>query len=271
MGYGTCIEDGVSAGGGCGTQSNNTVGVWTSMDLTHGSWKRASLLRMSSDGWPKCTYYRSHAAYSRATNKYVLWLNAEPGKDSDCTACADPESGKSSHCYLAGTSDSPSGPFAYQGVVPVRYTYEGGVGDFELFVDDDRNGTGYALYKRTGAAPGTYGHHMTLQQLTPDLLGVVESGSVGMETFAAAPFVEAPAMFKRRGVYYALFGKCCAFCAHGSGIGVWTSSGTPLGPWTPRGNIGCSSAAIAQQQFCGCVSAMAHTCADQAIIHCQRR
>jgi hypothetical protein len=100
---------------------------------------------------------------------------------------------------------------------------------------------------------------MTLQQLTPDLLGVVESGSVGMDTFAAAPFVEAPAMFKRRGVYYALFGKCCAFCAHGSGIGVWTSSGTPLGPWTPRGNIGCTSAAIAKQQFCGCAPTTAHT------------
>ena len=141
MGYGKCIENGVS-GGPCGMYSNNTVGVWTSMDLTHGSWKRASLLRMSSDGWPKCTYYRSHAAYSKATKKYVLWLNAEPGRDSDCAACADPESGKSSHCYLAGTSDSPSGPFEYHGVVPVRYTYDGGVGDFELFVDDDLNSTG---------------------------------------------------------------------------------------------------------------------------------
>eukprot|EP01052_Picozoa_sp_SAG31_P010304 SAG31_NODE_561_length_14087_cov_5.151405_6_plen_322_part_00 len=276
MGYGECIENGVS-GGPCGMFSNNTVGVWKSMDLSHGSWKRASILRMSSDGWPECTYYRSHAAYSRTTKKYVLWLNAEPGRDSECTACADPESGEPSHCYLAGTSDSPIGPFTYHGVVPVRYTYEGGVGDFDLYVDDDQNGTGYALYKRTGRAPGVYGHRMTLQQLRPDLLGVVESGSVGMDTFAAAPFVEAPAMFKRRGIYYAFFGKCvqhsqcdvrsdlnaaifwpicrcCAFCAHGSGIGVWTSSGTPLGPWKPQGNIGCDSTAIAEQQFCGCVS-----------------
>jgi hypothetical protein len=34
------------------------------------------------------------------------------------------------------------------------------------------------------------------------------------------PFVEAPAIFKRGAHYYALFGKCCAFCAHGTGIGV---------------------------------------------------
>lgn len=123
-------------------------------------------------------YYRSHAAFSKHTNKYVLWLNAEPGSDSNCTACADPATGRPAHCYLAGTSDSPAGPFEYHGAVPVRYTYEGGVGDFELFVDDD--GTGYALYKRTGAA-GPFGHRMTLQQLTPSLLGVVEAGSVGMD------------------------------------------------------------------------------------------
>ena len=158
--------------------------------------------------------------------------------------------GKPSHCYLAGTSDSPAGPFVYSGAVPVRYTWEGGVGDFELFVDDD--GAGYVPYKRTGAAPGDYGHRMTLQQLSPDFLNVVEFGSVGMSAFAAAPFVEAPAMFKRRGTYYALFGKCCPFCAHGSGIGVWTSSGTPLGPWVPQGNIGCVEPAIVDQQACGC-------------------
>jgi hypothetical protein len=37
-------------------------------------------------------------------------------------------------------------------------------------------------------------------------------------------------MFKRRGTYYALFGKCCAFCAHGSGVGVWVSVRAPPPP-----------------------------------------
>lgn len=256
MGYGKCIENGVSADGSCGSLSNSTVGVWTSPDLTHGSWKKVGGMRMSSDGWPKCTYYRSHAVYSKRSRKYVMWLNAEPGKDSACTACKDPAGGakeSATHCYLAGTSDSPEGPFVYQGVVPVRYTYEGGVGDFELFVDDD--GTGYAAYKRTGAA-GVFGHRMTLQQLTPDFLDVLQNASVGMEAFAAAPFVEAPAMFKRKGVYYALFGKCCAFCAHGTGVGVWTSAGSPLGPWVGHGNIGCNSSKVAHQQTCGCGMAM---------------
>jgi hypothetical protein len=34
----------------------------------------------------------------------------------------------------------------------------------------------------------------------------VSSGIIGM------PFVEAPAIFKRKGIYYALFGNCCCFC-----------------------------------------------------------
>ena len=55
-------------------------------------------------------------------------------------------------------------------------------------------------------------------------------------------------MFKRRGVYYALFGKCCAFCAHGSGIGVY-SAPAPLGPWQDHGNIGCAETV---PSGCGC-------------------
>lgn len=38
----------------------------------------------------------------------------------------------------------------------------------------------------------------------------VSSGVFGNE------FVEAPAFFKRKGVYYALFGNCCCFCASGT-------------------------------------------------------
>eukprot|EP00041_Stephanoeca_diplocostata_P006460 m.85945 g.85945 ORF g.85945 m.85945 type:complete len:515 (+) comp16372_c0_seq2:119-1663(+) len=52
-------------------------------------------------------------------------------------------------------------------------------------------------------------------------------------------FVEAPAMFKRSEVYYALFDNCCCFCGHGSGIGVYTAA-HPLGPWLYHDNIGCT-------------------------------
>jgi hypothetical protein len=40
-------------------------------------------------------------------------------------------------------------------------------------------------------------------------------------------FVEAPALFKRQGVYYALFGECCCFCSFGSGIQVQSERKPP--------------------------------------------
>lgn len=70
----------------------------------------------------------------------------------------------------------------------------------------------------------------------------VSSGYFGHE------FVEAPAIFKRNGTYYALFGKCCCFCGHGSGVGVYTAQ-HPLGPWTYRSNIGCTKDL---KPGCGC-------------------
>merc|ERR1711918_129906 len=72
----------------------------------------------------------------------------------------------------------------------------------------------------------------------------VSSGVFGNE------FVEAPAMFKRKGLYYALFDNCCCFCGHGSGIGVYTAR-SPLGPWTYHNNIGCLTN-ISLTMGCGC-------------------
>ena len=59
-------------------------------------------------------------------------------------------------------------------------------------------------------------------------------------------FVEAPSLFERNGIYYALFSWCCCFCKQGSGIIVHTAP-HPLGPWTvqavgpsyERGDVAC--------------------------------
>ena len=49
---------------------------------------------------------------------------------------------------------------------------------------------------------------------------------------------EAPVLFQRQGVTYALFGKLCCVCGAGSGVEVWTSTTGPLGNYTFRGQIG---------------------------------
>merc|ERR1719201_507303 len=57
-------------------------------------------------------------------------------------------------------------------------------------------------------------------------------------------------MFKRKGVYYALFGKCCCFCVGGSGETVYTAT-NPMGPYVERGNIGCNETVPVG---CGCTA-----------------
>jgi hypothetical protein len=109
-------------------------------------------------------------------SSYVLWINAQ-----NSSACPQNSAGK---CYMTATSPTPEGPFEYhvcrideagirlvgckmpvvctlsfllplpstsvntQDFVWTQFTTGGGVGDFDLFVDDD--GQAYALYKRAG-------------------------------------------------------------------------------------------------------------------------
>lgn len=78
---------------------------------------------------------------------------------------------------------------------------------------------------------------MSVERLTPDWLNTTRnnSGTIG-DVF----FVEAPALFRRNNVYYALFDHCCCFCADGSGSGVYTATSV-FGPYRFRSNIGCTN------------------------------
>merc|ERR1712070_327071 len=152
---------------------------------------------------------------------------------------------------MGGTSVSPEGPFTYHGASGSRFP-DGG--DFDILVDDD--GAGYIMYTAT-----TSGHRMSAERLSDDFLtslaapvvtGLLDSGEgpTNVSTgYFGNTFVEAPAFFKRKGTYYALFGKCCCFCGHGSGIGVYTAA-APLGPWTYHLNIGCGGEE--PKPGCGC-------------------
>merc|ERR1712217_372214 len=77
-----------------------------------------------------------------------------------------------------------------------------------------------------------------IEKLTDDYLdsaggvdgnATIIGGTFGGTTFPEY-FVEAPAFFKRQGLYYALFGHCCCFCYQGSGVMVYTAP-SPKGPW----------------------------------------
>ena len=254
MGYGECIENGQVCDGSCGQIQNNTIGLWTSPTLADGSWTLVSSNVLPLDKRPNCVYYRVNTIWNAQTRQFVLWINAQ-----NCASACPPNS---TACYLAWTADRPEGPFTYAGPVYTKYTSEGGVGDYALFVDDDVAHTAYVLHKRTGRAePNSQKHRILLERLDPTYLRSTNKtlGVFGEE------FVEAPVMFKRAGVYYAFFGKCCCFCAEGSGVGVYTARNA-LGPYAFARNIGCPTQPA---PGCGCGHGAYPPYTNASKLHCK--
>lgn len=163
---------------------------------------------------PTGVYYRPHVIYHAASGKYVLWYNWYQtlwlGQ------------------YGVATCNSPTGPFVIQNSnVPMKRSSDGGVGDEDLFVDDD--GTAYITYTTISS------HSISIEKLSSDYLS-----STQIDSGVIASGCEACSMFKRNGIYYMLTDACCCFCPDGSGARVYTAT-SPLGPYTYRNNINRAS------------------------------
>jgi hypothetical protein len=213
--YGTAY--GKSAGFGI----NNRFRVYSSPDLRRWQFEGESIKEQ-----PRGVFYRPYVDYNAKTRKYVLWFNWYPQLWDGKIGVA--------------VSDTPAGPFTIANL-DVRLSQAAArPGDGSLFVDDD--GTGYFIY--TVIAQG---HAIRIERLTPDLLG-----SAGEVSEVLATGSEAPAMFRRGNLYYALFDTTCCFCQEGSGARVYVAT-SPLGPYSLRGNInrdaGDRPIVAAQQTF----------------------
>jgi Glycosyl hydrolases family 43 len=157
---------------------------------------------------PAGVYYRPRVAYCARSRLYLLWYNWYPvlweGQ------------------YGVAVSERPEGPFRIvHAHVPVGHRLPG---DHGLFVDDD--GTAYLIYTSIAG-----GHSISIERLAPDYLS-----STGASSGVLSAGDEAPALFKRQGIYYALFDSCCCFCPPGSGAKVYSAT-APLGPYTYANNI----------------------------------
>lgn len=235
MEYGLCTEDphGGCANhttGACGFRTDHKVSIFRSPDLSQNSWTRVG--SALPDARPKAIYYRPKVLFNAGTKKYVLWVNWR-----ECLPC--------SLYYLTATSDTPVGPFTLA-VANVTTRYRDG-GDFSVFADDD--GKGYLLYQSRAS-----GHVASVELLSDDFtdsLGAVEPSKHSSGLFGPKG-IEAPAMFKRDGVYYATVGLDCCFCKSGSGVTFFTAS-SPLGPFVEHEQVGRypnkTSVTKAQQNF----------------------
>ncbi len=187
--------------------------VYSSPDLERWTYE-GELLKNQPAG----VYTRPGVVFNPHTHKYVLWYNWFPKLWNGQTAVA--------------TSDTPVGPFTIVNPnVRVFGSRPGDTnifgahpGDGSLFVDDD--GTGYYIY-----ASMADGYAVRVERLNPDFLG-----PSGKTSNILAKGGEAPVLFRRNNLYYALCGPLCPDCPQGSEVLVLSST-SPLGPFTIRSNI----------------------------------
>ncbi len=153
--------------------------------------------------------FRPHVIYNEKTRQYILWINVYDNRVG----------------FRVFTSKSPVGPFtevaepllAVNGDMPAAGLNNG---DHDTFVDDD--GTAYLAYTdwRTN---GT----IVIEKLSTDYL----TGTGEHVKSVTNGKTEAPALFKRKGIYYVTYSDPnCGYC---SGTGTsYRIAPSPLGPWS---------------------------------------
>jgi len=213
----------------CGFEWNNKTApfcgfkTYSSKDMV--SWKdEGFLFDAQTPLWQsRCdgkTYgcFRPHVIYNKKNKNYVLWINVY-----------DNVSG-----YRVFTSKTPIGPFtevaepkiAVNSNMPAAGLNNG---DHDLFIDDD--GTGY-LALTDWRTKGS----IVVEQLTPDYL----SGNGKVSSPVTEGKTEAPALFKRNGIYYITYSDPnCGYCS-ATGTSYKTAK-SPLGPWSAGKKISDNS------------------------------
>jgi hypothetical protein len=162
--------------------------------------------------------FRPHVIYNKKNSTYVLWINVY-----------DNVSG-----YRVFTAKTPTGPFTE--VAEPKISVNSNMpaaglnnGDHDLFIDDD--GTGYLAFtdwRTTGT--------IVVEQLTEDYL----SGTGKVAKDITPGKTEAPALFKRNGIYYITYSDPnCGYCS-GTGTSYRTAK-SPLGPWSEGKQINANS------------------------------
>ena len=150
--------------------------------------------------------------FNPATKKYVFWVNVLPRASWN----APVDFTKSS--YLVATSDAPGGEYSI--AVKNATTKYGQGGDFSIFVDDD--GGGFLIYTSLQEK-----HSISIAPLNADFTESLPAQNTAfLHGTDHTGCFEAPAMFKRKGVYYALVSVCSCFGKGGAPVWVYVS--TPL-------------------------------------------
>jgi hypothetical protein len=188
------------------------VDAYRSTDLKNWEFRNHVLTRSSSPELATANIERPKVMYNAATGTYVMWMHKENGADYSEARAA------------VAVSDTVDGDYTWQGSFRPLNTHMSR--DITVFVDSD--GTGYMI----SAARENY--DLQIYRLTADYTGIA--------ALVADPWHdghrEAPALFKRDGVYFMLTSAATGWNPNQQQYATATSV---TGPWTAMKNVGDST------------------------------
>ncbi|MEW2115489.1 RICIN domain-containing protein [Streptomyces sp. NPDC005474] len=188
------------------------VDAYRSTDLKNWEFRNHVLSRSSSPELATANIERPKVMYNAATGTYVMWMHKENGTDYSEARAA------------VAVSDTVDGDYTWQGSFRPLDTHMSR--DITVFVDTD--GTGYMI----SAARENY--DLQIYRLTDDYTGIA--------ALVADPWHdghrEAPALFKRDGVYFMLTSAATGWNPNQQQYATATSV---TGPWTAMKNVGDST------------------------------
>ncbi|MER6180258.1 RICIN domain-containing protein [Streptomyces sp. NPDC001652] len=203
--------------------SDNTfryVSAYRSTDLKNWEFRNNVLTQSSAAELGTAYIERPKVMYNASTGKFVMWMHKENGTDYSEARAA------------VAVSDTVDGNYTYQGSFRPLGTHMSR--DITTFVDTD--GTGYMV----SAANENYDLHIYR----------LNSAYTAIDSLVANPWAgghrEAPALFKRGGVYFMLTSGATGWSANQQQYATATSL---AGPWTSMANVGDSTTYNSQTAY----------------------
>ncbi|MEU1101007.1 RICIN domain-containing protein [Streptomyces tibetensis] len=196
------------------------VDAYRSTDLKNWEFRNHVLTEASAPELATANIERPKVMYNASTGKFVMWMHKENGTDYSEARAA------------VAVSDTVDGNYTWKG--SFRPLGQHMSRDITVFVDTD--GAGYMI----SAARENY--DLQIYRLTADYTGVAN--------LVANPWPgghrEAPALFKRNGVYFMLTSGATGWNPNQQQYATATSI---AGPWSAMKNIGDSTAYGSQTAF----------------------
>jgi hypothetical protein len=201
---------------------NNTfryVSAYRSTDLRNWEFRGNVLSQSSAAELNVANIERPKVIFNSSTGQYVLWMHWENGSDYGQARVA------------VATSSTVDGNYTYRGSFrPLGYDSR----DMTVFRDDD--GSAYLISSTRVNAD------LNIYRLTADYTGVASL----VHTLWPGSYREAPAMFKRNGVYFLVTSGATGWQPNQA---RYATASSVAGSWTSPANVGNSIAYGSQSAY----------------------